>query len=712
MEQAKSGEARLDIQGTLAVIRLGAPDEGLFVLSEKRMDSLARTLELLHTNTSVRGLVVTGGPQGFCAGADINIIREVKDSSRGERLSRRGQEIFEMLAELTCPTVAAVSGACVGGGCELALACKYRVGLDSPDTKIGLPEVKLGILPGFGGTQRLPRLVGLEHALSIILEGKVLTVDKARAYGLLDRLVPQAGDAAASHAALLSDAAEVALGRISVHRRPLSVREKFLTHTAIGRTVVSSMARRKVLSETKGHYPAPLQALESTVNGLGCKVKEQGYLDEARMLGRLIVSPECKSLTHIYFLTENAAKIGKSLLNKISPSMTVVGGGVMGAGIASSFLGRGFRVFVVEPVEEARAKALSHIEQSLQKRRSLTEQERSAARSRLTVTDDLTVSRDSELVIEAIVEDVEAKKQLFSRLEQFVSESAFFATNTSSLSLLEIAKDLAHPERCMGMHFFNPVEKMPLVELIRTAQTADRAIAYGAAYVQKLGKYPVVVKNVPGFLVNRILSPYVAEAAALLGQGVGINEIDKVAVAFGMPMGPLRLLDEIGLDVAYKVQGIMEAAYGERMKAPPILSQLLTAERWGKKGGHGFYIHEGKKVALDPSVYTLLGVPYRPGYNAVSKEEVQERLILSLVNESVRCLDEGVAGAPGEDAAGQIDLATVMGMGFPPFRGGLLHYCRSLGFKELERKLSSLFQRRGERFRPAPGIVERAKENP
>lgn len=703
-QAAVSGKAGLPqfeiLDSGAALIRLGAPEERVVTLTFERISTLKAILERF-TATPPKGVIITGsGTEMFTAGADINAIAAVTDPAVGERLAREGQQIFDLIEQLPCRTVAAISGPCVGGGCELALACTVRICTDIKATTIGLPEVKLGILPGFGGTQRLPRLIGLPRALDIILAGKTLKAQQALRYGLVNEIV--------SPQTLLSRAEAIALGNSEPKSKPLDLKTKLLTFTGIGRGVVRRQAAASVRKESKGFYPAPPAALEAAVFGLGHGMKA-GLDFEARELGRLVVTPESKSLVNLFFLTEQAKGLGKAGRKAVDTiSAVVVGAGAMGAGIAGA-LARSESPVILKDTSEASLKhGLDHIKQGLAKSKSLTEQERSFILNRIeTTTRDSANSANANFAIEAIFEDLELKKKVLGDLSKVVAPEAIMATNTSSLSVSEIAAAIPSPERVVGMHFFNPVEKMPLVEIIRGKQTSDKTALVVAALATKLGKFPIIVNDVPGFLVNRILSPYLNEAAFLVADGYAIHDIDNAALAFGMPMGPIRLLDEIGLDVAAHVSEIMVKGYGARMMGPSFAKTLVQGGRKGKKSGGGFYDFQENTASVHPDLRRILGVekPAQIG----EPEIILDRLLMSLVNEAVRCLDEGVAGAPGADAANQIDLGSVMGFGFPPFRGGLLYYADSIGAQKVSVKLEDLHRKLGERFAPSPGILSRAQ---
>jgi len=694
----------------IASIFLGRPEEKIAVLTRGRMDSLRGVLQEIALDSGCQGLIITGASaSGFCAGANIEEILAIDEAQAGAELARGGQSIFALIEALKLPSIALIRGACVGGGCELVLACNYRLLVDLPATKIGLPEVKLGILPGFGGTQRLPRLIGLPQALEIILKGKTIPAKEAKKVGLADAVYVDdpTKSPEENFLAQLETAKNILRSKKFPQRPGISLGSKLLTWTGIGRGIVRRKVSASLKKETKGHYPAPPLALETTIFGLE-RGLAAGYEAEAKALGKLAVSPESKSLIHIFRISEASGKLGRSLNVKVSGSqVAVIGAGVMGAGIALSYLLKGANVLLVDTLEAALEKGKGHVESGVAKRRGLTESEKKEIFSRLRVSSKLEDLNGCELVIEAVIEDLTVKKNIFSQLSKSLASTALLASNTSSLSLREIFSGLSHVERFLGIHFFNPAEKMPLVEIIRTNNTGEKELLRAAAFASGIGKYPIVVEDVPGFLVNRILTPYLSESAHLLAQGVSVKAIDDAALRFGMPMGPIRLLDEIGLDVASKVASIIESGYGDRMRSPNFAAALLEKGRKGKKSGRGFYIYGEEGERVEPELQLLLQLPPQPGPEVLAGDTC-DRLILSMVNEAVRCLDEGVAAAPGPEAAGQIDLGSVMGLGFAPFRGGVIYYAESLGARALASRLEELAERYGKRFSPCAGISERA----
>jgi len=698
------GVARLEfMENGIAILFLGHNEERVVTLTEARMNSIREVLARLRQQKPP-GLIIAGPHADmFTAGADITMIKEVKDASVGEKLARLGQQLYDDIESLPFPTVAAISGPCVGGGCEMVLACRNRIISEEKSSSIGLPEVKLGILPGFGGTQRLPRLIGLPKSLDIILSGKVLKPKQALACGLVDKVVKSE--------LLMEKAAQIVSNAEANKPRALSFVDKLVTHNKWIRSFVYKKASKQVANQTKGFYPAPPLALESVIYGLNHGMAA-GLLNEATLLGKLIVTPESKSLVNVFFLSEAAKSLGKAARKSVENiNSLVIGAGVMGAGIAGLLAKNDASVILKDTSEDSLKRGVEQIKKFFASFKYLGESERSFMLNRIEIC-----SKDSpnmgnvNFVIEAVFEDLNLKRSILSSVAKLVPSDCIIASNTSSLSLSEIAAAVDNPERVVGMHFFNPVEKMPLIEIIRGKKTQDKIVAIVAALAVKIGKFPIIVEDVPGFLVNRILTPYLNEAAFLLSDGYEVKDIDKAATGFGMPMGPCRLLDEVGLDVASHVSEIMLKGYGDRMKGPGHARALLDIGRKGKKSGGGFYDFRDKETSPYPGLREALKISV-PAKSSGDKTHITNRLIMSLVNEAVKCLDEGVAGKPGREAAQQVDLGTVMGMGFPPFRGGLLNYANSLGAKQVLNTLLELEKSCGSRMAPAKGIETRASKN-
>lgn len=676
----------------VATITLGAPEERAITLTPARLRSFVEALHHVRSSPA-RGLVIRAPSlESFCVGADISLIQSVSDPAKGAELAAEGQRAYDLLEDLPIATVAAIGGPCVGGGCEMVLACKHRIISDSPGSSIGLPETKLGILPGFGGTYRMPRVVGLPKALDIILAGKTLKAQQALKASLVDEVV--------SPDKLVERAEQIARGEKAPRRRSLSLTDRVLTSNPLGRALVRRNASRALMKQTKGFYPAPPRALELTIAGLS-RNRKDGMAREAHELGKLIVTPESKALVHLFFLTEASKGLGKRAKDEIKGAYAlVVGAGTMGAGIAGALARASHQVIVKDTSEGALKRGKDHLAKEFSKLRYLSSFERAAALNRidwLQFPSD-TIGR-SNVVIEAVFEDMALKKRIFSDLAARVSHECILASNTSSLSVTEMAKGLPHPERCVGMHFFNPVEKMPLVEIIRGHQTSEETVSKVAALATEIGKFPIVVNDVPGFLVNRILIPYLNEAVFLLQEGYSIDDIDGAALDFGMPMGPIRLLDEVGLDVAAHVSKIMVAGYGDRMAVPAFAETLMNLGRKGRKSNAGFFDYKGKSSQPWEGLREALGLPHSPA-NRLTRAEITERLILHLVNEAMKCLHENVAGEDKELAKKQIDLGTVMGIGFPPFRGGVLYYAEQRGLDAIRSRLVDFEGQYGARYTP------------
>ena len=705
-QQYAGGEVLLQIKGELATIFLGSSEEQLVMFSEHRLISLARALQdvLKH---GAKGLVIIGPhDQMFCAGTDIKDLASVSHSKNAEELSRQVQELFEQIASLPIITVAAISGSCLGGGTELALACKYRLATGLPSTKIGLPEIQLGILPSFGGTQRLPRLIGLRKALEIILQGKVLSSDQAFRVGLIDQVIVNKG--VSPYAALKQAASELAMGRITLARYRPSLRERMLTYSAAGRHFVIKNAQMEIDRRGKGHYPAPNRALAAINIGLKSGIKA-GFEEEAKAMGELVVSNECKSLLHIYTLRENSKRIGKPLLEEVkSAKVGIVGNGAMGEAVALSSLVNGNQVIMLESNAQVRHRIQYSLEQAMIKKFGMQGTALDEAKQRLSVVDKFGGLAAADIVIEVVNENSEIKKTVFSEIVAAVRRDTIIASNTPSQALSDFVQSVDNPGRIIGLHFFHPLSRINLVEIVRATKTSTKTLVYTSAFATHLGKFPIIVEDRPGFVVNRILGAYFAEAQFLLSEGYSVTSIDNAAESFGMPMGPFRLIDELGLDVTNLFLKQLSNVYGERLSGPDFLQTLLDKGRLGRTCGMGFYRYHNDEFIADPHLEQNLGIRKRNDFNPAISKYLEDRLVLPMVNEAIRILDEGVAGVSGRDAAGQIDLASVLGFGFAPFRGGILRYADAIGADKLEEFLDNFSHNVGERYKPCSGILDRA----
>lgn len=689
----------------VAWVTFDDPKRAVNVLTEPVMRCLQDIVDQLGERAragEVKAVVVRSGKPGtFIAGADVDAIAAMEDPNAAVEAARFGQRVFLALERLPVPTIAAVDGICVGGGLELALACHHRLATDSERTRLGFPEVQLGILPAWGGTTRAPRLLGLKAALDLLLTGRQIPASRAKGMGLVTDLYP---------VPLFQDQVRrFALARARGEPAPSKGRRPFLQRllddTAPGRRILLRGARKRVLAETGGHYPAPLRILEVVADSFGRSV-ERALENEAVALGELIISPVSKNLVHVFRLRERARKsrgVDAPVEAREVRRAGVVGAGVMGGGIAHLFAYNGIPVRIKDIRHEAVAGALAHARELFDgavRRRSLARRDAEQRMDLISGGLGYEGFGHADLVVEAVVERMDVKRAVFAELEGIVGDDCVLATNTSSLSVTELARDLQRPERVCGTHFFNPVHRMPLVEVVRGERTSDETVATVYALAKRLGKVPVPVGDGPGFLVNRILAPYLNEAGYLLTEGASVEAIDGAARAFGMPMGPLRLMDEIGIDVVHHASQSMYAALGERLQPAPALLALGQTGRLGRKGGVGFYRYQGgKEAGVDPAIYKALGSAQPRTGKEPSAEEIQARLVLVMINEAARALEERIARDPGD-----VDLAMIMGTGFPPFRGGLLRYADRLNLREVETRLEEYARRFGGRCTPAPLI--------
>jgi 3-hydroxyacyl-CoA dehydrogenase / enoyl-CoA hydratase / 3-hydroxybutyryl-CoA epimerase len=689
----------------IAVLTFNLPGERVNKLTTPAMDELDRILDELAADQKVKALVVRSSkPAIFIAGADIAEIRDITDAARGAELSRRGQSVMNKLEALPFPTVAAIHGACMGGGLELALACSHRVVSNVAKTALGLPEVKIGIIPGFGGTQRLPRLVGLTNSLEMILTGKSVHAKKAKKIGLADEV---------TYPEMLLDVAvsvaKQAIGRPRPSgiraKRPLSM--KILESFPLTRALIYRTARRNVVAETRGNYPALPAAIDAVRHGLA-HGRSAGYENEARTIGSLITSGISKNLINVFFLNEALKKDGPPSALTITRT-GVIGAGVMGGGIAQLFAEKGLAIRMKDITPKSVAAGFRTADEIFRKRSRKGILDPLQARDgmdRITGTTNMNGFTGVDLAVEAVVENMEIKKSVLREFEQAANERAIFASNTSSLSITDLATASTRPGQVVGMHFFNPVEKMPLVEVVRGKRTSPETVAAVAALSRRIGKLPVVVNDGPGFLVNRILMPYLGEALRMLEEGSRIEEIDHALLNFGMPMGAFILLDEIGIDIAHKVSGILRDGLGERITASPLLDKLYQNNFYGKKNGRGFYLylHE-KRGGASPLVYSFL--PKRVKNEGwIPEQEIVERAVFLMIKEAVLCLEAGIIDRPD-----LLDAALVFGIGFPPFRGGLFRYAESLGAKYIVERLDAYAAKYGDRFAPPSSLFEMSRDD-
>ncbi|HEX3865175.1 MAG TPA: fatty acid oxidation complex subunit alpha FadJ [Gemmatimonadaceae bacterium] len=694
-----------DLVDDVLVITIDQPGSPVNTLSPALAGEFEGVFLRVDDDALIKGIVlISGKPDGFIAGADIEQFTTFKTSADAERTSRLGQDMANRLESLRVPVVAAIHGACLGGGLELALACRYRICTDHPKTTLALPEVQLGLIPGVGGTQRLPKRVGLQAALDMILTGRSVRAKRALQIGLVDETVHPAilRDVALARARALGDGSLRAPAHAG--RGPASF---LLESNPIGRGIVFKKARQSVLEKTHGHFPAPLAALEAVRTGYASGTAE-GLRIEAKLFGEMATTEVSRQLVFLFFASNILKKDPGVPAPAPSPrpihTLGVLGAGFMGAGIASIAAQQGTSVRLKDTDTARIAKGFVAIRSVLQERlsrRQITLLQLDDMMSLVGGTTDYSGFSGVDLAIEAVFEDLELKQRVLREVEPAIDPLAVYASNTSTIPISRIAEAAMHPERVLGMHFFSPVHRMPLLEVIVTPRTAAEAAVTAVAYGKKLGKTVIVVNDGPGFYTTRILSAYMNEAGRLLDDGASIEAIDAALVDFGFPVGPITLLDEVGIDVGGKVGLVLSEAFGARMSPSEAMRRIVLDGRTGRKGGKGFYQYDptGKKGDVDPTVYQLIGGQRRE----LATDEIVERCVWALVNEAALCLQEGVLRSPRDG-----DIGAVFGIGFPPFRGGPFRHMDSVGAPHAVEQLEELNVRFPSRFAPAGLLVDMA----
>jgi len=685
------------LQNGLATLTFDLASKKVNVFTLEVLAEFDALLTDLANRQDVRCLtILSAKPNSFIAGLDVQEIAGVTDPGEAEEGSRAGQRLFDRFSQLPFPKIAAIQGTCVGGGTELCLAGDYILISDREDIRIGLPEIRLGIVPAWGGCSRLPRRVGIAAALDIILAGKAVNSRRAYKIGLADAVIPDA-----VFRRQVRTFAERIIGGDKPSSRRLPFKQQLLEKNPVGRGVIFNQARKQVLERTGGHYPAPLRAIEVVKIGVS-KGLAAGLEAEVRATGELAVSPVCKSLMHVYHMLEDAKHT--PLPGEPSPveTVAVLGAGVMGGGIAQLIADKADLPVRLKDLDTGPlAKGMAHAEKLFQKqvkRRRLSKAQAKRKMSLLHPTLNHTGFARADLVIEAIVEDLEIKQEVFAQVADSVTPETILASNTSSLSIDSIGSKTPHQNRVAGMHFFNPVHRMPLVEVVRGKTTSDRVVSTLVAFCRQLGKTAVVVNNGPGFLVNRLLGFYMTEALWLLDDGCSVEDIDQAMTDWGMPMGPLVLIDEVGIDVGIKVAHILADALGDRLPVPGWAQSIPDSGHLGTKSGRGFYLYAGgKRKDPDPGIYKTVG--NGPPHHRTDASHMVDRMVLPMVNEGARCLEEEIV-----DSAANLDLAMIMGTGFPPFRGGLCRWADQQGLAGLQSTLERLSAEVGDRFLPSDAL--------
>lgn len=673
-------------ENNIAWLTIDVLNEKMNTLKAEFAEQVSQVLnEIEAQQKEIKGLVIQSGkPDNFIAGADISMIANCQSAAEAQALAEKGQQLFQRIEDLPFATVAAIHGPCLGGGLELALACDYRVCSDDNKTKLGLPEVQLGLLPGSGGTQRLPRLIGLVPSLDIILTGKQLRPKKAEKLGVVNASVPLS--------ILSRTAAEFALKKKS--KTKLAAKEWAISRNPVGRNVIFSQAEKQAQKKARGNYPSIAAILDSIEFGLDKGIKK-GLQREAEQFGKLAMTPESAALRSLFFaMTEMKKEKGSEAEPKPISRVGVLGGGLMGGGIAHVSIAKAKKNVTIKDISnDGLLNAYQYHYQRLEKlrkRRIISKAKLQQQMLQLTGVTDFSGFKKLDVVIEAVFEDLALKQEMVKAVQDQGKEGVIFATNTSSLPIGQIAEGADKPENIVGLHYFSPVEKMPLVEVIPHATTSDEAISTVVSLAKQQGKTPIVVKDCAGFYVNRILAPYMNEAARLLLAGEPMDVIDEALLDFGFPVGPISLLDEVGVDIGAKIMPILETELGDRFRSPDVFKTLIDDKRLGKKTKRGFYVYKGKKKEPDQEVYSLLNI--KPD-SKLSKDDIAMRCVLPMLAEAKRCLDEGIIRSERDG-----DIGAIFGIGFPPFLGGPFTYMATLGEEKLAVLMKAYADKYGDRF--------------
>ena len=696
----------LDIQteDNIAIVTLDQPDSKVNKLDEELIDAFEELMDKYEDDSSLRGIVIISGKEGnFIAGADVEMLKNKQAPEGIEELSRRGNELLLRLENFSKPVVAAIHGACIGGGNEVAMACHYRVASKDSSTTFGQPEVKLGLLPGGGGTQRLPKLIGLQNALTYELTGKNIYPRQAYKMGLVDELTHKDAILTAAKKAV----AKINEGKFS-RKDKRGLGAKLLEGNPIGRKIIFSQARKRAQGNTKGNYPAPFKIIDCIEEGYKNGFKA-GLEKESIGFGELAATKESKALVNLFFSMQGAKKNPDEEKVRDVHKIGILGAGLMGSGIADVSVNNDYRVLLKDQEIEPAAKGEQAIWEELDKKASkriISSFERDRITGLVTPTDSYKGFENVDLVIEAVFEDLSLKQNIVKEVEEFVPEHCIFASNTSSLPISKIAEASQRPDQVVGMHYFSPVPKMPLLEIIKTDETADWVTATAREVGIQQGKHVIVVNDGPGFYTTRILAPFMNEALMLLEEGVSIEQLDKDMKSFGFPVGPAALFDEVGIDVAAHITEVLNPMFSERGVEPSAKPQELFDDGYkGKKNKKGFYKYEQqdskkKKKEPNPEIYDYFG---GSGRKSIKTEDLQMRMALVMINEAALCLQEDIL-----ESATDGDLGAILGLGFPPFLGGPFRYIDRLGAAEVVERMQKFENEVGIRFKPAPILKEYA----
>lgn len=690
----------LVIDNNIATIWMDQPGSEVNTLSVAMLDDFRGLLDTIEQNGDIKAaILISKKPNCFIAGADIKDFQRMETSEEAEKLSREGNQILSRLSQLKKPVIAAINGACLGGGLEVAMACHYRIATTDEKTVFGLPEMKLGLLPGGGGTQRIIKLTSLRYGLDALLTGKNIYPYSAKKNGLVDELIHKEG----LYQAALKQAES------PVKRRPKkqTLVDKALS-TSVGRNYVLKKARETVMKKTRGNYPAPLKILDCVEIGLEDGL-QAGLEAEAMAFGELHASPVSQNLIRLFLAIQDNKKLKNNNKTENTDAITMIGAGFMGAGITEVSIKNGYHVILKDINPEGIASALKTIWDDFTKlvnKKAMTGVERDQLMAKIETTIDEEAICEADLIIEAVFEDLGLKQKILADVEQRCKKSTVFASNTSSLPLADITEKAANPQNVVGMHYFSPVPKMPLLEVIVTDKTAKKARQMAINVGIKQGKTVVVVKDGPGFYTTRVLSAMTHEAIKVLHDGAKIEDVDNAMKDWGFPVGPLALMDEVGIDVgAHIARGALGEMFMERgIEQDDTVQKLAEAKLYGRKSGKGFYQYPKKgKKSVNTDIYQYFGGEER---KTIDKTTIQNRIGLTFVNECVLCLEEGIL-ANADDG----DLAAILGLGFPPFTGGPFRYIDSRGAADIVETLQSLARQHGIRFEPAKLLMQKAEQS-
>jgi 3-hydroxyacyl-CoA dehydrogenase/enoyl-CoA hydratase/3-hydroxybutyryl-CoA epimerase len=689
----------------IAIITIDCPEGKVNKVSSGFLNEVAGNLSDISNNKSIKGIVIISGKEdNFVVGADIDELKGMQTTEEVIAYITKGHTLLNSLENMKIPVVACISGNCLGGGLELALVCSYRMAVNSPQTSLGFPEVQLGLLPAAGGTQRLPRLIGLTAALPLLLTARNLRAKKAKKAGLIDELISPYG----AKETAVKKALELAKSGNIKRKRKRSFLTFLLESNPVGRAIVFSQARKMVTRQTYGCYPAPYAIIEAVEHGQKYG-KDAGLKKEIELFGRLVTTSQSKALMSLFFgMTDLKKNPQKSLARKVG-KLAVIGTGLMGQGIASVSTGICDTILMKDVSLDAAAKGMKEIWQGLEKKAksgTILGFDRDVQYGKLVACENYSLFKNTDLVVEAVFEDLGVKKRVLADVEAATNERTIFASNTSAIPISDIAAGCKRPENVIGMHYFSPVPKMPLLEIITTDKTAPWVAATALDIGIAQGKTCIVVKDGPGFYTTRILAPMLNEVIFLLEEGAIPNDIDRAMRQFGYPVGPVALIDEVGIDVGAHVGeqlGKMFAARG--MQSSDAFPKLIAKDYKGKKNKKGFYLYEGKKKKgqklPNEEVYALLGGAPRKKFDS---ELVQQRVSLMMINEALICLQEGIISCPRDG-----DIGAVFGLGFPPFEGGPFRYIDSIGASRVMGTLESLEKIYGKRFSPPQILTDIAK---